>query len=174
MITCNIIIISHQGSLLDVAGFFSIYAIVKLCINYPAMVLIKRYSASFGLYVGFISGAIELIGISLYTSTHNSIFLVVGAIALALANGFGWNAQHLYFSRALKDGSRGSDLASIDILGNLLGICSPIAAATIASIFGSSILLGTAVVIIFLTLLPLSKMYAYEKSHPIAQEKLLY
>lgn len=168
------IIISHQGSLLDVTRFFSIYALTKLCLNYPAMVLIQRCSASFGLYVGFISGALELVAISLYTTTHDSLFLSTGAISLALANGFGWNAQHLYFSRALKDGSRGNDLASIDILGNLLGILSPIIAGTIASMFGSSVLLGLAVAIIVSTLLPLRKMYAYEKSHPLPKEPLQY
>ena len=169
-----LIIMSNHGTLLDVARFYLTYALVKLCINYPAMRIIQRYSASLGLYCGFISGALELLGISWYTSTGNLGYLTASAVALAVANGFGWNAQHLYLSRTLNDRTRSRNLASIDILGNILGIIAPLFAATIATSCGESVLLWCAIGIILSTLIPLRKMYAYEKSHPLTQERLTY
>jgi MFS family permease len=168
------IIISSHGTLLDVARFYLVYAAVKLCINYPAMCVIQRYSASLGLYFGFISGAIKLVGLSWYTSSGNNTYLTASAVALALANGFGWNAQHLYLSRTLNSLTRSRNLASIDILGNILGVIGPLIAATIATLFGAQILLWTAISIIICTLFPLRMMYAYERAHPLAHERLTY
>lgn len=168
------IIISTHGTLLDVARFYLIYAVVKLCINYPAMCFIQRYSASLGLYFGFISGASQLAGLSWYTTSGNTVYLVASAVALALANGFGWNAQHLYLSRTLNSQTRSRNLASIDILGNILGVVGPLIGAAIATLFGAQILLWIAIIIIVCTLLPLRMMHAYEKTHPLVTERLTY
>ncbi len=138
------------------------------------MRIIQRYSASFGLYCGFLCGALELLGIARYTTTEDLSYLTASAVALALANGFGWNAQHLYLSRALRDETRSSNLASIDILGNILGVIAPIIAATIITTCGENILLWCAIGIILSTLFPLRKMYTYEKAHPLSHERLTY
>lgn len=169
-----LIMLQNGASLRLISFYFVTYAVIKLCINYGAMLVIQKFGASLGLLISFIAGASQLGFIAAYTSNPSSIYLVISAAALAVANAFSWNSQHLYLSRTLNATSKSSNLASIEILGKILTVAGPILGAFIGTQFGSSWVLATATLIIVLTIWPLRHMRKYEKQNPLKPYKLDY
>jgi hypothetical protein len=153
-----LVILRAGGQLWMIALFYLLYAFMKLCINYSAMRFILKKGAHLGLGLGFLFGAIQLFLILGYSISGEIILLVLSAFSLAVMNAFIWNAQHSFISKVMNSNTKSSSIAMIEIIGKSLGIVGPVIGGSIGLLFGSSLLLIVASLIILSTLIPLRYM----------------
>lgn len=153
-----LVILKSGGELWMIAAFYLVYALVKLGANYPFMRIIQQKGAHFGLGAGFIFGALQLASILAYSVHSNVAFLVAGAAFLAFANAFSWTARHLFVSQTIKNRTRSSNIATMEIYGSLVDIAGPLIGGVIGIFFGSTWLLWVAIICILATFLPLRNM----------------
>ncbi len=164
------LILFKSGARLSIiAGFYVIYAIVKLLINYPVVRIIQRFGAHTGLASGFSAGAIQLGAILGYSSTNRVGFLVVAAAAMAFTNAFLWSSQHLHISRLMDDATKSSSMATIAIIKQIMGILAPIIGGIIGLTLGPQWLLAVALVVATTALIPLHSMGKLENGRPSEQ-----
>jgi hypothetical protein len=153
-----LVILKSGGKLWMIGLFYLLYALIKICINYPFMRVIQNKGAHFGLGTGFIFSTLELACILGYSRSHSLVFLILAALSLAFTNGFVWNSQHTFISRNMETVTKSSSIASIEIYGRIFDILGPIIGGFIGAEFGTSWLLLAAVLCIAATLRPLTKM----------------
>lgn len=138
----------------QVCAFYVIYAVMKLCVNYPTIKIINRYGARVGLISAYSMSAIFMIMLVIFTLTGSLALVIVMALVMALQNSFQWNSEHLHISRAM-DGSRKSrDLAMISNLDRIVEIFVPAIGGAITVAFGPTWLAATAAVIIIIAIIP--------------------
>lgn len=139
-------------------AFYLCYAVYKLFINYPTVVLLKKHGARFGLTCGFMAGSLQLLSILGFAAAHTTVLLIVGALAMAATNAFLWNSQHLFISQTMDDTTKSSSLATISIAGQISSVVAPLIGGLVGSYFGPQYLLGLAVALCLIALLPLRLM----------------
>ncbi|MEK7059497.1 MAG: hypothetical protein AAB971_01945 [Patescibacteria group bacterium] len=166
-----LVILQSGGKLWMIAGFYTLYALTKLCLNLPLMRFIQQRGSHIGLGLGFAFGGLELANILGYASTSNSFFLIVGALSLAVTNSLIWNAQHVFISRVMNETTKSSSIASIEIIGQSLDVLGPILGAVIGSLFGASWLLLAALLLIVCAVIALRNMSNID---PVRAEKIRY
>jgi MFS family permease len=153
-----LILLKSGAPLWYVAGFYVVYAFLKLLCNYPVVRLIQRYGAHAGLGAGFVCSALQMLSILGYASTGSPMMLVAAAAMLSLANSFLWNSQHIYLSRLLEKATRSSSMATMVIITQILGIIAPLTGGLIGVWLGPGWLLGVALLLILAALIPLRHM----------------
>ncbi|MEO6761430.1 MAG: hypothetical protein ABI220_03570 [Candidatus Saccharimonadales bacterium] len=167
-----LVILKSGGALWEIALFYLVYALVKLCVNYSFMKIIQRRGAHFGLGAGFIFSALQLAAILSYSHYQNIIILILAGILLAFTNAFVWNAQHYYISSNMDPLTKSSSIAAIEIYGRIFDIVSPILGGLIGAKFGAAWLLLASLVCVMSAFVPLRRLkedFVYQPS-----EKLRY
>lgn len=153
-----LIILHNGGRLWEVPAFYLLYAACKLCINYPSVLLIQKRGAHFGLGAGFMAGAVQILSIFGFSLAHAGWLLVTGAASLSFTDAFLWNSQHLYISRAMSESSKSSSIATISIIWKIGSVVAPLVGGLIGAYLGTDFLLGLAVVVCLLAIVPLLGM----------------
>ena len=169
-----LVILKSGGRLWEVAVFYLIYAVVKLIINFPVVLMIQKKGVHFGLGWAFLAGAMQMLSILEYASTRNVWLLVIGAASLSLTNAFLWSSQHLFISSVVEDDTKSSSLATMGIIGQIAGVAAPLVGGLIGAYLGSYYLLGSAVflcAIAFISLKGISKQVHASRSN---DEKIRY
>ncbi len=159
-----LIILKSGGHLWEVPAFYLTYAVVKLILNYPAVLLIQKKGAHFGLGVAFIAGGLQTLSILGYSTTKHLTFLVIGAIAMSLTYAFLWNSQHLFISEAMQDDTKSSSIATIAIIGQLASVAAPLIGGLVGEYLGSGYLLVLSMLLCIAALIPLKEMGSYLQS----------
>jgi MFS family permease len=154
-----LVILQSGGALLVVAGFYLIFALVKLIADLPAIVLIQHRGARFGLSASFLFYALQLVSILGYVNGHHFIFLAIGAINLGLIDAFGDNARHIYVSSIMEHRNKSSSMATMEILGQIADLAGPLAGAVIGIWLGPDWLLLVALTCLVFTVRPLAKIH---------------
>lgn len=139
-----------------VAGFYLLFVLCKFLVDFPAIVLVQRKGAHFGLAVSFVFYMLQLAGVLGFTRTHQFIFLIIGGISFALIDCFGGNARHMYVSAIMDDHNKSSSMATMEILGQVADLSGPLIGAIIGSLFGGDWLLVVALACLIFTIKPLS------------------
>ena len=132
-----LLLLAHGFTLVDVSGFYLLYAVVKLTINYPAMRITNRFGARPSLIVArlfYIAYLLCLIGI-VNNGTTQLIWMM--ACFLSLTNAFQWNAQHVHVSRVIDMERKGKDIARIDSINLFAASIAPAVSAVLAIVPGS-------------------------------------
>lgn len=153
-----LIIISGGAPLWYVAAFYALYALVKLCLNYPVTKLIQIKGAHVGLGIGFAAVGLELASILGYSVHQNGYFLVAGASCLALANAFIWNSQHLHISRLMDNSTKSSNIATMAIIGQLIDIVAPLLGGLIGYFLGPIGIISISLLLLATSIQPLRSM----------------
>lgn len=153
-----LIILKSGGALWMIALFYLLYALVKLCINYPCMKIIQNKGATTGLTAGFMFGALQIIFILSYAHYHLPLFLVSAACFMACTNAFTWNAQHYFISSIMDKQTKSSTIAAIEMYGQFLEILGPLAGGFIGAVFGATWLIAAAILCMLLATIPMRKM----------------
>jgi MFS family permease len=153
-----LIILKSGGYLWEVPAFYLIYAVIKLIINYPAALFIRKSGPHFGIGIAFIAGTLQMLSILGYATTKQPIFLIAGAVFLSLTNAFLWNSQHLFISKAMQDDGKSSSIATISIIGQLANVVAPLVGGLIGEYFGSGYLLALSLLLCLVALVPLRNM----------------
>lgn len=153
-----LVILQSGGALWQVAGFYVVYAIIKLVLNYPIIRIIQRYGAHVGLGIGFFSSALQIAAILGYSETQHALWLIAGATGLAIANAFVWSSQHLHISRVMNQSTKSSSLATMTIINQTIDIIAPLVGGLIGALLGAQWLLTAALLAIIASIWPLRKM----------------
>lgn len=168
-----LVILQSGGALWQVAAFYVVYAVVKLLINYPIVLAIQRWGAHVGLGAGFLGGALQFACILGYAATAHPVWLIGGAVSLAVSNAFVWSAQHLHISRIMSDATKSSSLATMAIINQGIDIAAPLIGGLIGVLLGAEALLAVAVLAVLASIYPLRRMRALDQaSH--REEKVVY
>ncbi len=158
-----LIILQTGAPLAVVAGFYAAYAIIKLVINYPAVMVIRRFGVHVGLACGFLAGALQILATLLYSHSHSLIYLALGAVALALSNAFLWSSQHIYISKMMNRTSKSSSMATMEIMRQVISVAAPLFGGVIATAFGVNWILVVALIIAVTALFPLRGLAALHR-----------
>lgn len=133
-----LLLMSHGLSLVAVSGFYLLYAVTKLAINYPAMRLTNKYGARTSLvaarlaYTAYLLCLVQIIGgAPTYTAWIMACFL-------ALTNALQWNAQHVHISRVIDMERKGRDIARIDSIDMLAASIAPAVSAVLSLLLNNS------------------------------------
>lgn len=160
-------------SIAGVCGFYLLYAVMKLSINFMTMQLINNRGARFGLFAARMSYVAYLITLFVVAQTHIIAAAWVAPLFLALTNSFQWNSEHLYLSRALDSKRRGRDLARMESITILINTFAPLVSGLIAVWLGTGWPLVPAIFFIFLSAVWVRKIDAEAGGHR-RQESLSY
>lgn len=161
-----LIILKTGGELWQIPAFYLLYAVIKLTLNYPAVLLIQRRGAHFGLGAAFIAGGVQTVSILGFAATKNIGYLVAGAAALAVANGLLWNSQHVFVSEVMNTADKSSSIATISIIGQFMNVIAPLIGGAVGEYLGSRYLLGFSVVMYLAALVPLRHMRTLARPRP--------
>lgn len=137
-------------SLAEVCLFYVAYAVAKLLINYPAMLITNRWGARISLVMSNVFKAIQLV---LLVMVVNGELQFVWAVAVltSLYTAFAWNACHLHVSRIIDNARKGQDVATIESVGIFASSIAPAVAAVLSVTFSSSAPLIVAIAFILLS-----------------------
>lgn len=138
----------------QVCGFYVLYALSKLYINYPVTILINKYGARIGLVSGYGSMAGFMVLLTTYMVSGQPWSLLLMAPLMAMQNSFLWNSQHLHISRVMNESRKNRDIAMMANLGRIVGIFAPLIGGGIAIVLGPAWLAGVASIIIMLAIIP--------------------
>jgi hypothetical protein len=164
------VILQGGGTLPVVAGYFLLRASGKLLLNFPAIQLIQRYGAHFGLSTGFAFDILQLACIFGFVSTQELTFLLLAGSSAALADAFSDNARHMFIPRVLQDEARSSSIATLEIMGQTADLLGPLVGAGIGILFGADWLLIAALAVLALTYFPLrhiGRAASFDGTEPI-------
>lgn len=153
-----LIILKSGGPLWKVALFYMVYAVIKLAINYPTVMLIQRKGPNVGLGIAFVAGAVQMLSILAFVGSKQEFFLIMGAASLSLTNAFLWSSQHLFISRVMDDDTKSSSIATIAIVNQLTNVAAPLAGGFIGEYAGSGYLLSLSLLFYAMALIPLKGM----------------
>ncbi len=163
-----LLLLNKGLDLWQVCGFYVLYAISKLCINYPVTILINKYGSRIGLVSGYGSMAGFMILLTIYMIGGQSWSLLLMAPLMALQNSFLWNSQHLHISRVMNESRKNRDIAMMANLGRIVGIFSPLIGGGIAIIFGPAWLAGVASIITLLAIIPVWHLDKIAGGHQVS------
>lgn len=164
------VILQAGGTLPMVAAFYLILTAGKLLLNFPAMRLIRRFGAHFGLATGFTFEILQLGLIFGFVNTQDLTFIILGGASAAFADAFRDNGRHMFIPRILEDGTKSSSMATLEIMGRVADLLGPIIGAGIGILFGSDWLLIAALVVLVVTYFPLRQMgrlRAFDGTSPV-------
>ncbi len=133
--------------LADVCLFYIVYAVAKLVINYPAMLITNRWGARASLTLSTLSQAVYLIFLTAVVNGNLQLVWLV-AIFTSFCNAFAWNAYHLHVSRVINKARKGQDIATIESVGIFASSIAPAIAALLSLIFNHSAPLIVAIIVV--------------------------
>lgn len=139
----------QQGlSLLQVCFFYVVYAAIKLCINFPSMLVTNRWGARTSLTIARLTYAGYLACLFFAEAQGNLDLIWFMPALLAFSNAFQWNAQHLHISRVIDMERKGKDIARIDAIDTFISTFAPLIAAGLALWLGAAWPLFIAIILI--------------------------
>lgn len=163
-----LLLLNKGLELWQVCGFYVLYALSKLFINYPVTKLINRYGARIGLISGYSFMAAFMILLTIYLAGGQYWSLLLMPPLMALQNSFFWNSQHLHISRVMDESRKNRDIAMMANLGRIVGIFAPLIGGSIAILFGPAWLAGVASIIILLAIIPVWQLDKLAGGHKIS------
>lgn len=134
----------------DLAGvclLYIAYAIIKMIINYPAMLITNRWGSRPSLVLSNVFKIVNLLSLVAIIDGQTQ-YIALMAVSLALCNSFSWNAQHLHISRVMNMSRKGRDIAIIESIAILSSSIAPAVAAGLVLVFNSSAPLIMAITLI--------------------------
>jgi len=160
-------------SLVQVSGFYLLYATVKLTINYQAMRFTNRFGARPSLilariaYIAYLLCLVAIVG--------NKPIELAGLMAcmLAVTNAFQWNAQHVHISRVINMERKGRDIARIDSIDMIAASLAPAVSAVLALLINENWPLYLAIASIIVSIFWLKDIDDEAGGH-VAQSELKY
>lgn len=169
-----LLLLSNGLELWHVCGFYVMYALFKLGVNYPSARIINHYGARLGLIVGTVATAIFMALLTWYVSAPSQVWLLVFmAFAMSVQNSFLWNSEHLFVSRAMNMERKSRDLATMESLRRVVKIVTPLAGGLIAALAGEAWLTAAAAIIVTLALIPIWRIDRIAGGH-MKDENLKY
>jgi hypothetical protein len=149
-----LLLLERGAELWHICLFYIGYALCKLVINYPSIVLVERRHPGFGLGVALLASAVYLILLEAYVSGAGDWLIVLAPAALAWMNAFLWNSQHIHISRALDVARRGRDMALLNTFTHLAILAAPLIGGILITLVGQQALLYAAIGIIVVAAFP--------------------
>lgn len=169
-----LLLLSNGLELWHVCGFYVIYALLKLAINYPSARIINHYGARLGLIVGTVATAIFMMLLTWYVAVPSQVWLLVPlALAMSVQNSFMWNSEHLFVSRAMSMERKSRDLATMESLRRVVKVVTPLAGGLIAALAGQVWLTAIAAIVVALALIPIWRIDRIAGGH-VKDENLKY
>jgi MFS transporter len=169
-----LIILRTGHDLSVVAGFYVVYALIKLMFNYPTILIIQRFGAHVALGCGFAAGTLQMVAILLFNSTHSLVALVLGAAALALTNAFLWNSMHVHISKIMDRTTKSSSMATMNIIQQVTNVGAPLVGGLIGTAFGSQWILIMALAFALTAFIPLRNMGRLDQATLAVTERVRY
>lgn len=166
------VILQHGQNLWEIPAFYLVYSVIKLGLNFPAARLIRCHGARLGLGISFVAGGLQMLTIVGFAKDGSLALLFAGAAALAVANAFAWNAQHLLISQMAEAHSRSSSLATMTIIGLGSNVVAPLVGGFIGAVAGTSWLFAVAAGLSLVALWPLRRIN--ELAGPSMEPQLRY
>ena len=156
MVFIPLLLLNNGLKLWQVCGFYVLYALFKLGVNYPSAKLLNHHGARLGLMIGTSATAGFMTLLTIYISAPSNTWLLVAmALLMATQNSFTWNSEHLFISRAMQMERKSRDLATIESLKRVVGIVTPLIGGFIAALAGQVWLTAIAAVLLFIALIPI-------------------
>ncbi len=149
-----LLLLERGAQLWHICLFYIGYALCKLLINYPSIVLVERRHPGFGLGVALLASAVYLMLLEAYVSGAGDWLIVLAPAALAWMNAFLWNSQHIHISRALDVARRGRDMALLNTFTHLALLAAPLIGGILIALVGQQALLYAAIGIIVVAAFP--------------------
>lgn len=165
-----LLLLNRGLELWQVCGFYVLYAVSKLLINYPVTKLINRYGARVGLISGYSFMAGFMILLTIYLAGGQYWSLLLMPPLMALQDSFIWNSQHLHISRVMNESRKSRDIAMMSNLGRIMGIFSPLIGGGIAILLGPAWLAGFAAIIIMLAIIPVWHLDKIAGGHQVSDD----
>lgn len=153
-----LILLNEGLEIWQVCSFYVAYGLIKMAVNYPVFKFLNARGTKPGLSLGYLAGALYLIGISLFVSTNNIILLLFSVSMMAVRNSLIWNSSHLHVSQKMDLSRKSRDLAIIANLARVASIISPVVGGVLAVTFGAGWLSAVAGVIVLLAIVPIIKL----------------
>lgn len=162
-----LILLGNGLQLWQMCGFYVIYGVFKILLNYPVFLVINRRGPIFGLSAGYAASAAYFVFLSSYIASDNILLLVCASLCMAIMNSFLWNSSHLYISKAMEESRKSRDLAMISNITRVITIFVPLIGGLLAVTIGSFWLTFIAAVISMLSIIPMisfggSKNFSHE------------
>ncbi len=164
-----LLLLNKGLDLWQVCGFYVLYAVSKLFINYPVTKLINQNGARIGLISGYASMTGFMALLTLYMVSGEQLTLLLMAPLMALQNSFLWNSQHLHISRVMDESRKNRDIAMMANLGRVVGIFSPLIGGGVAILLGPAWLAGVASIIILLAIIPVWQLDKLAGGHKVSE-----
>ncbi len=127
-----LLLIQRGFSILEVSGFYLVYATFKLIINYQTMRLTNRFGARLSLIIARVAYVAYLLCLVAIVSGKPLEMVWLMACMLAVTNAFQWNAQHIHISRVINMERKGKDIARIDSADMIAASLAPAVSAVLA------------------------------------------
>lgn len=159
-------------ALWHICVFYVVYAVFKLVMNYPAMVLASKKGVRTGLTIGYTSNALFLVVLTLYLGGWLDWGLYILPVLMAADHAFTWGTQHWHVSRVMDVQRTGRDFAVMQALGQGAGIVAPLIGGFIAIKLGQAWLAGIAAFFVLLSVLPVRQ--ATRLQEDVGNEKVNY
>ena len=90
-----LILLGNGLQLWQMCGFYVIYGVFKILLNYPVFLVINRRGPIFGLSAGYAASAAYFVFLSSYIASDNILLLVCASLCMAIMNSFLWNSTSL-------------------------------------------------------------------------------
>ena len=145
-------------SLVSIVGFYLLFNVIDVPLNFVAQRFIERYGARFAIIVAIL---FELVYFStLFTMRDNFWHILVLAVALAVFDTFYWIGHMYIFSEAAhKNSLIRDDIGTLRVIRMVGGICAPFIGALILINTNEQALIMISGLCMVLSLIPLFKMH---------------
>src|SRR5262245_60619465 len=91
-----LVLLSKGASVQLICSYYLGYAVAKLALNYPSMLVLARFGPRVGMSAAILAATAYLVSLGAVTGLLPVGLIVVSPLALAAANSFLWNTQHTY------------------------------------------------------------------------------
>lgn len=149
-----LLLLNKGLALWHVCLFYVAYALAKILVNYPSILLINHKGARIGLVVGYAAASTQLVLLTGFVAGYEWMIYTIPPL-MALTNSFLWNSMHLHISRVMDASRKSRDLAMMDSLRRVTDIFAPLIGGLVVAIAGEAWLVGIAAGIIALAILPI-------------------
>lgn len=151
-----LLILRNGAALWHVPAFYVVYAVVKLCVNFPiAKYIVQRHGAHMALGAGLCATIGQMLALRAFVEWGSAWWLGLAAAMLACANATIWISQHLHIAAVAESATTSSSVATISVVGQLLSFIAPLVGGLIGSWLGSGALLAFAIACLLTAFIPL-------------------
>ena len=167
-----LVLIENGAEVWQVAVFYAVAALVKLCINYPvARYVIESRGVHVALGLGYLAAIAQLAFLQGFVSSSNVWLLVGAAIGMALTYSCIWISQHLHISTVMENSTKSSSVATMESINQVAGVAAPAIGGLIGGLFGPTWLLVAAALVLATSFIPLPMVGRLHQEHTADAER---